>query len=455
MRRIALGSSFTITLLLSALRAGAQGTPAPPAPLPPAAAPAATTTTSSLGAPPALTKVSLAHAIERALARNPSSVVAEAEIRRSEALVRQARAASFPTLTANGVYTRLDADRVLGEGAAARVISAKDSLSANLTLSVPLIAPQRWAQWSHAKDEVEATRATSGDVRRQIAVAAARAYLAVVAQRRVLEVNERARDTARAHLDFAKTRLAGGIGNRIDTVRAEQELMSDDAQVQVTFGGLVRAQEALGVVLGEQVPLDAEDEPQLPTGPTLDAALGDVQSQREDIKALNARSAAAAHQVRDGWTDYAPYLIGQFQPFYQNPPSLTQPTTGWQAQLLLTIPLYDGGLRYGLAEERSAKATEAKAAIESTLRQAQADVRASFEAMRRSDEALRSARQAASLAHQALELANLAYREGASTNLEVIDAERRARDAETAAAVAEDNARSARLDFLSASGRFP
>ena len=39
--------------------------------------------------------------------------------------------------------------------------------------------------------------------------------------------------------------------------------------------------------------------------------------------------------------------------------------------------------------------------------------------------------------------------------LEVIDAERRSRDAETAAVVAEDAARQARLDLLAASGRFP
>ena len=43
----------------------------------------------------------------------------------------------------------------------------------------------------------------------------------------------------------------------------------------------------------------------------------------------------------------------------------------------------------------------------------------------------------------------------ASTNLEVIDAERRARDAVVTAALSEDAARQARLDLLAASGSFP
>ena len=54
-----------------------------------------------------------------------------------------------------------------------------------------------------------------------------------------------------------------------------------------------------------------------------------------------------------------------------------------------------------------------------------------------------------------MRLADIAYRAGASTNLELIDAQRRARDAETLAVIAEDNQRQAAIDLLSASGRFP
>jgi outer membrane protein TolC len=82
-------------------------------------------------------------------------------------------------------------------------------------------------------------------------------------------------------------------------------------------------------------------------------------------------------------------------------------------------------------------------------------VRLDFEAMVRADQALQSAREAARLARRAMELANIAYKAGATTNLEVIDAARQARDADTASAQAEDVARQARLDLLVASGRFP
>ena len=98
---------------------------------------------------------------------------------------------------------------------------------------------------------------------------------------------------------------------------------------------------------------------------------------------------------------------------------------------------------------------ESKAQLEGLLRQARSEVRAAFEAVRGADDSLRSARQAARLAHQALDMSTLAYREGATNDLEVVDAERRARDADVAALSAEDIARQARIDLLAASGRFP
>lgn len=165
--------------------------------------------------------------------------------------------------------------------------------------------------------------------------------------------------------------------------------------------------------------------------------------------------AATRRSSRDSYTDYLPMLNAIAQPFYQNPATLTLPTTGWQAQLVLSIPRYDGGLRYGLEHEREALFAETKTKLEGQLRQARSEVRVAFEALQRTDEALLRAREASSLAVESLQLSQLAYRAGATSNIEVVDAERRARDAETEAAVAEDGARQARLDLLAASGRFP
>jgi outer membrane protein TolC len=122
---------------------------------------------------------------------------------------------------------------------------------------------------------------------------------------------------------------------------------------------------------------------------------------------------------------------------------------------VLSFPLVEGGLRRGQSRERAALVAEARSQYEGLLRQTRSDIRVAVEEIRRADQAVQSAARAAKLAHEALGLADLAYRAGATTNLEVIDAERRARDADTAAVIADDNARQARLDLLAAAGQFP
>ena len=403
----------------------------------------------ALASAPALAqeKLTLAEAVRRALIRNSSAVIAGQEIARAQAIVEEVRAPALPILSGNAVATRLDHAR--------GVFIPRDQLNANLSLSLPLLAPARWLAWSHAEDQVRVAELSAADLRRTVAVASARAYLGVMAQHRLVRITTQAREAAKAHLDDAHARFEVGSGNRLDEVRAGQELATDEAQLSSALAALQRSTEALGVLVGEDGPVEVEDELSLPPAPAPDEALRDAQEKRPDLRAAQERSKAARKVETDSYADYLPLLTAVVQPFFQTPSTPTVPETGWQAQLVLSVPLFDGGARYGLRKERTALAAEAREQVEGLLRQARSDVRTAFEALRRSDEGLGSARQASKLAHDALEMTMLAYREGATNDLDVVDAERRARDADTAALSAEDTSRQARIDLLAASGRFP
>jgi outer membrane protein TolC len=397
--------------------------------------------------------VTFQEAVQRALARNVSAQISLQEVRRAEGLLSEARSSSLPTVVGNAVYTRLDDDRKFGDPP--QIIVGKDQFNANGTLTVPLLVPSRWALWSHGVDTLNAAKANDADIRRQTAITVARAYLTIVAQKRVIDAAIRARDNARAHYIFSRTRREGGIGNRVDEVRAEQELLTDEAQLENSWAQLLRVQEALGVLTGTDAPLDASEEPRLPTPPGGEAAARDAEQRRVDVRAAQTRAEAAEHVRRDSWLDYLPTLLGTFQAFHQNPRSLTVPTNGWQAQLLLSINIYDGGIRTGQAKERDALAKESQAQLETLVRQARSEVRVAFDTLQHADKAHVESRRAAERANEALQLANQAYRAGATGNLEVIDAERRARDADNAAVIAEDAVRQARLDLLASTGYFP
>ena len=404
--------------------------------------------TAAPGAAPV--KVNWRQALARALAQNPSAIVAAQEIERASGLVREARAGWLPSLSANGSYLRLDSARMTG-GA---VTTPVNTWNGNLAVTLPLIAPLAWTNDVHAQDNRDVAKVSAADVRRQLATAVGRAYLTVLLQHKQVDVVARARETSAAHYDYAHTREKIGLGNGVDDARAEQELRTNEAQLKNAQTALVRAQSALAILLSTEDLVDVEDDVALAAAPDAAAAVADARARRSDVQVLAARQTAASHLRRDEWAYYAPSLLAQAQAFEQTS-TLVAPGSGWQAQLVLSIPLFDGGYRYGVRKERLATETEAQAQLDGLLRQVSVEVRTAFAVVRNADASLASARAAAAAATTAALLADKSYRAGASTNIEVIDAERQARDAESQVALAEDAARQARLDLLLATGAYP
>ena len=419
-----------------------------PAPGATPSAPAGTGT-SAFGAPEA---IGFADAVQRAILHATLSQLAAQEVARADALLWEVRSGSLPFLGANGTYTRIDATRTFG----GRILVPQEAENAAANLSVPVLAPSRWYQWSHANDAVDVAKASQLDIQRTAALTAARAYLTVVAQKRGIDVSRRAVDNARAHYEFAHTRRAGGIGNALDEIRAEQQLAASLAQLEAVLTALVRTQEALGVATGSDRALDAASDPSLPTPEVRGAdAIQAAEKDRADVRHAREASIAAEHIARDSWADWLPTLVAQAQYYWNRPATVTTPETGWQAQLLLSVPIFEGGLRVGQQRERRALSDEARTQLDGTLLQAHSEVRASFASLDHAEATFAQSKRAADRAAAALRLVTEAYRAGATNSLDVTDAERTARDADSAAVIAEDAVRQARLDLLAAVGQFP
>ena len=396
------------------------------------------------------TTVTFARAIDLALTRNPTTERIDAEVARVEARGRQTRAGWLPRIQGNGNVTWLDDERRLGD----RVLTPQRMVGANLQVTVPLIAPAAWLASARSRREVGVARAGREEVRREVALAAARLYVGVLLQRQVLEVAESARATAQAHHVFALRRLEGGTGNRIDALRAERELHDNEARVALARLQLIAAREALGVVLAEPGEVDAAGEVALPATPPVMDALARLPA-RPDIAELTLRLRNAEREVRDRWADYAPVLSAFAQPFFQQPATPTIPRTGWQAGLALELPLYDGGAREGAHAEQRAIARQARASLQETTLQAQAEVRegaAAVHERRRIVDRTEASRKAA---EETFRLTRRAYEAGATSNLELIDAERAARDAANALLVARSELTTVELELLAAAALFP
>ena len=394
--------------------------------------------------------VTFDEAVRRAVTSHPTVRQAAAGVLRAEALLQQARARSRPSVDANFSTNVIDPVTSFGGQG---IVPRTQTLWTG-ALEVPLFTPVSWAERNQAADQVAVSRRTEEDARRAMATAAGQAYLAVIAGRRVVELNERARDTARAHYEYANQRFQGGIGSRLNALRAQQELSSTEARVEDARLALRRAQEALGVLIVSNGPVDAVAEPvfDLPPEGAVDAELV---AGRQDVLLVGTREAAARRVAADAWKDRLPSATALVTPQMLAPSGLFAEQRSWRASILFSVPIFDSGERRGRERERETFVDEVRAERENAERQAASEIRAAREAVRATERARDHARQAAQQALDVLQITDVAFREGATTNIEVIDAQRRARDAETAAVMADDAVRQARLELLLAAGRFP
>lgn len=400
-------------------------------------------------APPAMETVTFDAAIGRALEKNPTVAIAATNILRSEAILQQARAAYLPRIGASVTNTTLDTGREFG----GETVQPQNQSVFGLQAAAPILAAAQWAARAQAMDQVEIARLATSDTRRQVAVAAASAYLAVLVQKRQVEVSLTAIETARGQLDYNTRRREGGVGSRLNELRSAQVLASNEALIEVFRLNVRRAQEALGVLLAANGPVDVGGEPSFEVPPPAPEA--QWMAVRPDVQLFTAQRDADRRVVADSSKDWWPTASVSFAPQVLTPAGLFQPSKTWSLGIQLSQPIFDFGARRSVKRQREADLQTSTIALERVQIQARADERLARAALAAQERALARAREASQHANEVLKITIIAFDAGASTNIEVIDAQRSARDLETAVVQVEDAMRQARLELLVALGQFP
>jgi outer membrane protein TolC len=394
-------------------------------------------------------RVTFREAIARATERNPSVKIAAAGILRAQGLLAQTRAATRPQINGNVTSTTLNRGVKFED----TTVTPQSSVTATLDLRMPLYAPALWAQRAEAQEAIEVAALSVAEAKRQTALATADAYLTILARRRVVDVNTRAGVTARAHCDQATQLEEQGAGSRLNRLRAQQELSVTEGQTESARLALYRAQEALGVLLVADGPVDAADEPDF--SPRMETGSAATLMGRSDLKLFAAQQTQAEHVLDNAAKSKLPFFQGIFQPQSTYPSQFFTPSNTWRLLLQVDVPIFDSGARAADRVVRQSSLDVTRATLAGATSSATSEVRAAREAVASAGRELASAQAAASQAQEVVTIVNVSFRAGAATNIEVIDAERTARDAETSVVVSEDTLRRARFELLNALGQFP
>jgi outer membrane protein, multidrug efflux system len=431
LRAVAIG-----LFLLGSPKAQAQSEPAPPTST---AAPAETVV---------IERVTFDEAVRRAAEHNPTVMQAAQAILRAQALLDQSKSVFLPSVYGGAGRTILDSAR----GFSGNVTQPRMQWTFNATASFRFLDLERWAEKTQAADQVAIARISAEETRRQVTQNAAQSYLAVIASERQREIAVRNRDTAQALADYASARLDAGKGSRLNQVRSFQEVASAESVVQSAELLVRQAQEALGVAVFADGPLDANGDPDLK--PAVPSSNDAWLHERPDVRLFAAELSAADRVLSDSWKSWLPTGTASFTPQYVTPKGFFEPAKTWRAVFQLQVPIFDGTLG-ATRRLRMADRETAHFRLDAVKVEARAELRVAQEAVARVERIVESSRQAAMNAVEALKITRIAYEAGATNNIEVVEAQQTARNLEVTAALAEHRLRQARLDLLVALGQFP
>lgn len=431
-------------------QAAAQGTeiPAPPAVDDPMLAPV----------PRAETEISTwEEALQHVRARSTDLRVAADAVRRAEAKQRVALAGTLPTLTAQGALTHnliTNENPVpVGIGPAGLITRQiktpfPNYFNGSVVASQPLVAFRAWYAIGTAKVASEASRYSFDDAKRQIALAVANSIVGVVTAERIAELNRIGLRNALTRLELTarKSTLGGATG--LDVVRARQDVEVARATLVAGDESLRQAREALGLALGVPaqvgVPitvdisgLERDARATCNPAPNVDA--------RPDVAALRTQVTVAHRGVNDVKYQFSPTVDLRSALATTTIDTGASPNTTWNVQAVLSVPLWEGGARYGNLRDTRAQEDIAAQNLEAGRRAAIIEVTQARRGVTVAEDRRRVAASARDLAAETDRLTRLAYQEGRGTSLELITAAQALREGEIQLALREFEAVKARV----------
>jgi NodT family efflux transporter outer membrane factor (OMF) lipoprotein len=361
---------------------------------------------------------------------NESLRVAEANLRRAQALSAQAQAGLFPTISANAQGTRSRSPSLPNRPTTTSAPVTTYNVNASASWEPDL--------WGRVRRSIESSEASAqagvadlANVRLAQQTALAQNYLAlriVDSQRELLE------DTVAGYersLTLTTNQYNAGVVSKADVVQAQTQLKS--TQAQLIDLGVRRAQleHAIAIVVGEpparfsiaRTPAST-DVPPIPV--EVPSALLE---RRPDIAAAERRVAAANAQIGVAQAAFFPALTLSGARGYQSTSwarLFDAPAQFWSLGPQLAQVLFDGGLRKAVKAEAQAGWEADVATYRQTVLTAFAEVEDNLAALRVLEEEAQVQREALEAARQSLAIVSNQYKAGIVSFLNVIVAQQTA-----------------------------
>ncbi|MFN4277809.1 MAG: TolC family outer membrane protein [Ferrovibrio sp.] len=396
---------------------------------------------------------SLTDALSAAYNNNPTLLAARAALRATDEGVPQALSNWRPTVNLTGEAGKLRQD--FDPSTASNPSDTISPRTLQLSVSQPLYRGGRTESATDAAEAlVLAGRQDLASTERRVLLDAVTAYMDVVQNQAVLELNRNNEEVLRRQLEATRERFRVGEITRTDVAQAESRLSRATADRISAEGALISSRAVLARVMGE-TPGTLVQPPPLPQLPTNeDEALAIAYEDNPDLLGARFREVAAKYDVRT--------ISGGLLPTVSLNGTLSQAdetsranleTESARIALTVTMPLYEGGSIYSQTRQRKQTHNQRRIQVEEQRRSVRQSVTQAWENLSTARSNITARRAQVDAARIALEGVQQEAEVGSRTTLDVLDQEQEYLDARVAEVRARRDEYVAGFTLLSAVGR--
>ena len=426
-------------------------------------------------------RFTLNEAILTALQRNPTLLIAEQEIKRTQGVIIQIRAEMLPHINASGNFDWTDPNligaRIFGNtttgtgttpgstptGAAASLFEsspsqvrdvaspalAARSATSNITnisesdvsYAISVIGTQlifngtTWPSIRGTFFQRDSAYFGFRNVLDQLIATVKTQFYQIVVNRELIKVQEESVNLLDSQLKDQQNRFEAGTVPRFNVLQAEVAYYNQlplliTAQNNYRISQLTLAK-TLGLDFqprrGENPPLEVIGEmPYVPRTIALADAIELGKQRRPFLKQARANVLNQRQQLRAATGQWLPTFTSSGGGEWVSSPtnsSWHDISKGWIAQVQGSLPIWDSGQIYGQVKQQRALLSEAQFTYEDDARQVELEVQTAYSNLLQNQELIKSQEKNVGLAEEALRLAKARLDAGAGVQLDVLNAQ--------------------------------
>lgn len=381
--------------------------------------------------------------VNQGLSQNLDVLQALERINQAQAAVISAGAGGLPSLDLSVQAGRSGANR-LGGSPSVNSLAEQNSASGGPTASWFLDLFGLYARSREAAlADLDASYASVDVARLTLLSAVAGAYIDVRFYQERIALTRQNLNSRRETLNLTKLQLEAGAASRLDVVQAEGLVNSTLADLPGLETQFRQAAHRIATLLGlpaSSLIADLQRGARQPVArfSPKSGVPADLIRNRPDVRAAERQLAAATARIGVAEAQLYPAITlgGSITPSYTRSLGADAGILSWSFGPSLSLPIFDGGALKANVKSNESAAREAYLSWKQTVLAGVEEVENALAAVSRDGRTVAALRATVKSYQEALELATASYRDGASSLLDVLDAQRQVSDSQANLAAA-------------------